>query len=96
LILVPSESNVCSLSTHRGAMQAKMERLSTQDERPARPTAERSGHLPARNPRVRLTIQVTYRAGAEAWWQLEARGRVFRFPGHICLQEALSALNGVR
>lgn len=50
--------------------------------------------LPFRNPRKMLTIGVSYRGGAEAWWQLEARGRVVRVPGHVCLHDALTLFQG--
>lgn len=46
--------------------------------------------LSGRNPREPLTITVRYRGGSEAWWRLEARGRVWHVPGHIALHDALS------
>lgn len=43
-----------------------------------------------------LHIEVTYRGGAEAWWQLKARGRVWRRPGHLMLDDVLrSVFDGV-
>lgn len=50
--------------------------------------------LRRRNPRDRLTILVKYRGGSEAWWLIEARGTVQAFPGHLCLHDVLSAING--
>lgn len=50
--------------------------------------------LRPRNPRETLTIRVKYRAGAEAWWLIEARGTSQAFPGHLCLHDVLSAVNG--
>ena len=37
-----------------------------------------------------LTIVVQYRGGPEASWLVTARGRAFRFPGHMCLQDVLA------
>lgn len=50
--------------------------------------------LRRRNPKDRLTIMVRYRGGAEAWWLIEARGTAQAFPGHLCLHDVLSAVNG--
>lgn len=41
------------------------------------------------NRRERLTITVHSRGGPEAWWELRARGRVWRRPGHHCLEDVL-------
>ena len=86
--------NGCSPSTHLGALRAKMERSTEESQRPARSKAERPGRLPRRDPRQRLTLTVTFHGGSEAWWKLEARGREWRFPGHLCLAEALLRVNG--
>lgn len=51
-------------------------------------------NLRARNPREPLTIQVRYRGGAEAWWYIEARGTSQAFPGHLCLHDVMSSING--
>ena len=50
--------------------------------------------LRPRNPRETLTIRIKYRAGAEAWWLIEARGTSQAFPGHLSLHDVLSAVNG--
>ena len=49
-----------------------------------------------RDPRRPLTVTIVYRGGAEAWWELRARGMVVRRPGHVSLHDALSALEGER
>lgn len=55
--------------------------------RAAGPSAE------PRNPRKPLTVQLVYRGGAEAWWEIrDGRGK-FRFPGWVCLHDALEAVN---
>jgi hypothetical protein len=38
------------------------------------------------------TVQVKYRGGPEAWWELATCGYSVRIPGHICLHDALSFL----
>lgn len=61
-----------------------------QQERP--PQASFKG-LSRRNPRERLTIQVTYRGGAEGWWLIEARGTRQAFPGSLDLHTVMTAVN---
>jgi len=41
---------------------------------------------PQRTP---LTIQVSYRGGAECWWTIKARGRTWRRPGTLALHDVL-------
>lgn len=51
---------------------------------------------PPLTPRDRwspLTITLVYRGGAEAWYQIRARGRVWHFPGHLCLHDCVEAVN---
>jgi hypothetical protein len=39
---------------------------------------------------------VTYRGGAEAWWSIKARGRVWRRPGTLALHDVLQdVLDGI-
>lgn len=37
-----------------------------------------------------IWIEVQFRGGAEANWVIKARGRTFRFPGHMCLHDCLA------
>lgn len=46
--------------------------------------------LPAVPRRERLTITVSHRGGAESWWELRARGRVWRRPGWMALEDVLA------
>jgi hypothetical protein len=39
--------------------------------------------------REALTITVHHRGGAESWWEIRARGRVWRRPGHHALEDVL-------
>ena len=47
-----------------------------------------------RNMAVPLTIMLTYRGGAEAWWEVKARGRTYHFPGHLCLHDVVARIEG--
>lgn len=62
----------------------------------ANPSGRRPGRfsgLQRRDPKTRLTISVTYRGGAEAWWLVEARGRSVAFPGHRALHDVMAEIN---
>jgi hypothetical protein len=37
-----------------------------------------------------LWIEVRYRGGPEASWLIRARGRTYRYPGHLCLHDVLA------
>jgi hypothetical protein len=50
-------------------------------------------HLRQRDPREWLTITVKYRGGAEAWYEVSARGERGRFPGHRCLHDVMTEIN---
>lgn len=58
------------------------------------PKAPKFLSLRKRDARERLTIMVRYRGGSEAWWYIEARGTSQAFPGHMCLHDVLSRVNG--
>jgi hypothetical protein len=47
-----------------------------------------------RERRKPLTVVVTYRGGAECWWELRARGKVVRMPGVMALHDVLSQFDG--
>lgn len=55
---------------------------------PAKPSA-----VKPRSPREPLTVQVVYRGGSEAWWEIRTGLGRFRFPGHLCLHDVLSAVH---
>lgn len=57
------------------------------------PKASSQGQLARRNPREPITILVTYRGGAEGWWEIKARGRVWRVPGVLALHDVLMGIN---
>lgn len=71
---------------------------------PARPTVRSpkasSSSLAAWDKARALSITVKYRGGAECWWEITARGHVWRRPGHLhlddVLQEVLSGKGGKR
>jgi hypothetical protein len=59
----------------------------------ARAERARRYALPRRDPRQPLNVTVKFRGGAECWWEVRARGTVWRFPGHVSLQDALAQVN---
>lgn len=60
---------------------------------PARAASAASPPVSRRNPRESLTVTVRYRGGAECWWQVEARGRVWRTPGVIAIHDVMTWIN---
>lgn len=50
--------------------------------------------LGLRNRRKPLQVTITYRGGPESWWELRARGKVVRCPGHWFIEDALSQFDG--
>lgn len=58
------------------------------------PKAPRWSSLRPRPLTKKLTIQVTYRGGSEAWWLVEARGSRGAFPGHMCLHDVMREVCG--
>lgn len=49
--------------------------------------------LDRRRPESRLTLTISYKGGAEAWWLVEARGRSATFPGHRALHDVMAEIN---
>lgn len=49
--------------------------------------------LQRRDPKSRLTITVAYRGGTEAWYVVEARGRVVPFTGVTALHDMMTEIN---
>lgn len=47
------------------------------------------------NPREPLTIKVSYRGGAECWYEIHARGSIGRFPGHTALHDVMREIHQV-
>jgi hypothetical protein len=50
-------------------------------------------HLRARDPREWQTLTIKYRGGAEAWYEVSARGERGRFPGHRALHDVMEEIN---
>lgn len=70
--------------------------LRTGAERPygQSPSEARASLVRTRNMRVPLWIEVKYRGGSEAWWEIRFRGQVRRYPGHLSLHELGVIVNG--
>lgn len=45
-----------------------------------------------RDKYTELQVTVRFRGGPEASWLITARGRSWRFAGHLCLHDALAAV----
>ena len=58
------------------------------------PAGRHPKQLPSRDPRKPLTITISYRGGAECWWEIRGRGIVIRRPGALALHDVLSDLQG--
>lgn len=80
--------NECTPSTTWTWRTVKVKRR-PQGTNTARRSRSSGPRLPKVDPRDAHSIRVTYRGGAEAWWKLEARGRVYIAPGHLALHDAL-------
>jgi len=71
-------------------------------KRPSQRTAAAAGGdligapVSPRNRALRLTLEVTFSGGAESWWVVLSRGREWRFPGWLQLEDVMAALNGER
>jgi hypothetical protein len=44
------------------------------------------------NPRDPLTVLVRYRGGSECWYELRARGRTYRAPGHLAINDIMDRI----
>jgi len=40
-----------------------------------------------------MLVSIQYRGGPEAWYEIRARGRIYRFPGSMYLHDALEQIN---
>ena len=89
------DQNSSSSSTTWVAKPDRMRRSRREGQQDG-PKAPSFLSLGRRNPKDRLTIQVKYRGGSEAWWLIEARGTRQAFPGHMCVHDVMSAVNGQR
>jgi len=47
-----------------------------------------------RNARQPIWLSVVSRGGPESWWQVDVRGAVIRFPGHLCFDDVMARVNG--
>lgn len=49
--------------------------------------------LSRRDQREPMNMLITYRGGPQCWWQIEARGRVYRVPGYEALHDVMSQIS---
>ena len=86
------DKNTSSSSTTWVAKPDRMRRSRREGQQNG-PKAPSFLSLGRRNPRDRLTVQVMYRGGSEAWWLVEARGTRQAFPGHMSIHDVMSQVN---
>lgn len=55
--------------------------------------ASRFRGLQRRDPKSRLTLTIAYKGGNEAWYVIEARGRVVPFTGVTALHDVMREIN---
>lgn len=82
----------CSPSTTWAYRKVKIQRR-PQGSAKRRPKGSSGPLLRRRDPKEALSMRVTYRGGAEAWWKIEARGEVYIAPGHLCLHDVMMSIN---
>lgn len=51
--------------------------------------------LPPWDPKSALTVVITYRGGAEAWYELRTRGRTFRMRGDLGIHDVMRRVHGL-
>lgn len=86
------DTDACSVSTTWAYRKIKLRSAPQANSTGRRRRSSRSS-LRRRDARERLSIVITYRGGAEAWWLIEARGERWTFPGHRCLHDVLWSIN---
>lgn len=83
--------NVCSVSTTYEWKRVKISQRRN-GPRKAPPGGRHPKQLTPWPRRQRLELRVTYRGGSEGWYEVRARGQVWRFPGCLCLEDVLSSI----
>jgi hypothetical protein len=56
---------------------------------PPKQSPKAAARLARRAAREPTTLTIRYRGGAEAWWEVKARGRSWRVPGHVALHDVM-------
>lgn len=67
-----------------------MRRIEQRPPGPRDASGEARPPLSRRSARDPLTLTVRYRGGAEAWWEVKARGRSWRFPGYLAFHDVMA------
>lgn len=75
--------------------ESRLVKIRRPPEAQKRSTPEgRSFHsLPARDRRRPLNLTISYRGGPESWWEIHARGVIYRRPGWYSLEDVMRDLN---
>lgn len=91
--MAASSSNERSVSTTWTYRKVKMRGPRPEGQHVAAGGRSRFAGLSRRKPEGRLTLTISYKGGAEAWWHIEARGRKAVFPGHRALHDVMAEIN---
>lgn len=83
--VIPNRGSESTTSSWRYTKIRQAPRRQQQSPSEARPFRS----LPWRDPRLPLTIKVSYRGGPEAWIEIHARGAVMRVRGSEALFDVL-------
>jgi hypothetical protein len=83
------ETNTCTPSTRWVTKRVK---VTPAPKAHARQSGEARPPLSERNPRDPLTVTMVYRGGPEGYWEVRARGRVWRFPGHVAVFDMMRVI----
>lgn len=70
----------------------EMRRIEQRPKGPAKQPAGGRPLLSRRDAREPLTLTIRYRGGSEAWWEIKARGQVFRFPGYLAIHDVMKVV----
>lgn len=81
----------CSVSTTWTTRRVKL-RQSPKAPRKPSPEAAARRKLAPWSRRDRLTVVVTYRGGAECWYEVKARGCVWCFPGWLDIETVMACV----
>jgi len=84
-----TEQNTSSPSTTTAWKWAKIERP---PERPRTAAPKAPPPLSRKHLRQTIVVEVRFRGGPELWWELRARGRVWRRPGSLAMHDVLEEL----
>lgn len=84
-----TETYRCSVSTRweRNLDKIALPPEAQEKRRRSRPSVAKLTVWPRRQ---RLSMTITYRGGSEAWYEIKTRGRTWRVPGHVAIEDVMA------